>query len=71
MIEHTRQTGVATLDLIAEFLAEEERDPGVRNRYFQGHMTAEGNRWVANHISRNIREAESIPQGSSTSQMPR
>ena len=71
LIEHARHTGVATLDLIAEFLAEEERDPGIRNRYFQGHMTAEGNRWVANHVSRHIREAESMLQGSSTSQMPR
>ena len=71
LIEHARQTGVATLDLIAEFLAREEGDSGLRNRYFQGHMTAEGNRWVANHISRYIREAESMPQGSSTRQVLR
>ena len=71
LIDHARRSGVAVLDLLTEFLAEEAKDPGVRNRYFQGHMTAEGNQWVANHISRYIREAESMPQGSSVSQMPR
>ena len=67
LIDHARRSGVAVLDLLTEFLAEEAKDPGVRNRYFQGHMTVEGNRWVANHISRHIREAESMAQGSTTS----
>lgn len=59
LIEHARKTGVSTLDLLSTYLAEEEKDPSLRDRYFQGHMTAEGNLWVANHIANYIQKAES------------
>ncbi len=50
-----RAIGVETLDLVAEFLAAERDDPGLRRRWFDGHMTREGNGWVAQRIAAALR----------------
>ena len=59
LLEHAQDTGVATLDLLSTYLAKEAKDPGLRDRYFQGHMTAEGNQWVADQLLDYIRKIES------------
>ena len=54
MLERARSLGVPTLDLIAAAAEAERRTPGVRAGWFDGHMTAEGNRWAAEQIARCI-----------------
>ncbi len=50
-----RASGIATLDLVDEFLAAERVDPTLRQRWFDGHMTREGNGWVAQRIAETLR----------------
>jgi len=42
------------LDLIEQLETEEHQDDTIRDRLFDGHMTREGNQWVADHIARAI-----------------
>lgn len=51
VLARARARGVPVLDLIARVREEERSDPGVRARYFDGHMTPAGNRWVAEHVA--------------------
>lgn len=51
LLAHARSTGVHVLDLIAAFQRVVRRDPGALERYFDGHMTAAGNLWVAERVA--------------------
>ncbi|MEZ5964250.1 MAG: hypothetical protein R3F56_10430 [Planctomycetota bacterium] len=51
VLARARSRGLAALDLIARVEEEERADPSVRARYFRGHMTAAGNRWVAEQVA--------------------
>jgi hypothetical protein len=55
LLAHAKGRGLATLDLIAEFVAAAAADPTVKTRWFAGHMTSAGNRWVAERVAAVIR----------------
>lgn len=55
VIARARQGGIGALDLVAEFEAAVAADPDVRERWFDGHMTAAGNRWAAARIAAALR----------------
>jgi hypothetical protein len=55
VMAHAAQKGIATLDLIELYLAAQAQDPGVHDRWFAGHMTRAGNRWVAEQIAAALR----------------
>ena len=54
-MQHAAAAGVPTLDLIERYLAAKAADPSVRERWFDGHMTRAGNRWVAEQIAAALR----------------
>lgn len=51
VMAHAASIGVQTLDLIERFGALSLQDPDLHERWFDGHMTPEGNRWVAAQIA--------------------
>ena len=55
VMQHAAAAGVPTLDLIERYLAAKAADPSVRERWFDGHMTRAGNRWVAEQIAAALR----------------
>ncbi len=65
VIDHARARGVRVLDLVAAFDAAKAADPDVDRRYFDGHMTAAGNAWVAGEIATAVR---SMPVADRTEQ---
>ncbi|HEX5054304.1 MAG TPA: hypothetical protein VFZ65_21170 [Planctomycetota bacterium] len=58
VLHHAEALGVETLDLATRFVAEKRRDPSLEDRYFAGHMTREGNRWVADAVAERLRAAK-------------
>lgn len=55
VIRHAQARGVEALDLASMFLAAEAAAPGLHAKYFQGHMTDDGNAWVAAQIATVLR----------------
>lgn len=55
VMQHAASLGVQTLDLIADYLAAQAQDASVHDRWFAGHMTRAGNRWVAERIAAALR----------------
>jgi hypothetical protein len=55
VLAHAQQRGVATLDLASEFAALHAEDASLRTRWFRGHMTREGNGWVAERVAAALR----------------
>jgi hypothetical protein len=51
VLRHAEAHGVQTLDLASRFQARSRTDAKLRARYFAGHMTREGNAWVAHEIA--------------------
>ncbi len=51
LLRHAEAHGIATLDLVAEFLAAQANEPGLGRVYFAGHMTRKGNGWAAQRIA--------------------
>jgi len=51
VLRHAEAHGVQTLDLASRFQAQSRTDATLRARYFAGHMTREGNAWVAHEIA--------------------
>jgi len=51
VLDHARSAGAVALDLIGAVDRLATRDPTVPGRYFDGHMTAEGNLWAARKIA--------------------
>lgn len=56
LLQYARGRGLETLDLIDRVNDLGERDPGIFERFFDGHMTPEGNRWVAEQIAAVLRD---------------
>jgi hypothetical protein len=57
LLARAREHAVPALDLVAAFEAATTRDPACRARWFKGHMTSDGNRWVALQIAATIAAA--------------
>jgi hypothetical protein len=55
VMRHAEAHGVQTLDLASRFEAESSVDKSLPKRYFAGHMTREGNAWVAHEIAALLR----------------
>lgn len=51
LLVHGDRLGIATLDLATRFRALADEDPSLDKKYFRGHMTAAGNRWVAGQLA--------------------
>ncbi|HET6278985.1 MAG TPA: hypothetical protein VFG08_09395 [Candidatus Polarisedimenticolia bacterium] len=51
LLRYADRLGLRTLDLIDRVNDLAEADPGIIGRYFAGHMTPAGNRWVAEQIA--------------------
>lgn len=58
LLEHADRHGIETLDLIDRLNALGADDPGIFERYFDGHMTPAGNRWVAEQIAAALRSLD-------------
>ncbi|MBX3462916.1 MAG: hypothetical protein KF830_07080 [Planctomycetes bacterium] len=56
VLRHAEALGVQTLDLVARYLAARAADPTLEQRWFDGHMTPAGNRWVAEQVAAALRE---------------
>lgn len=55
VLRHAEQKGVATLDLATRYLERRAQDPSLQARWFRGHMTREGNAWVAGEVAEALR----------------
>jgi hypothetical protein len=51
LLAHGERLGIATLDLDRRYRALSASDPAFHDEFFAGHMTAAGNRWVAEQIA--------------------
>tara|TARA_R110002072_G_scaffold121342_2_gene255058 strand:+ start:27392 stop:28498 length:1107 start_codon:yes stop_codon:yes gene_type:complete len=51
LLAHGEQLGVTTLDLATKFRDMAERDASLEKKFFRGHMTPQGNRWVAGMLA--------------------
>lgn len=51
LIAHGDQLGITTLDLATRFQQMAAKDRSLDKKFFRGHMTAAGNRWVAEQIA--------------------
>lgn len=57
VVERARARGVRVLNLFPRLRARLGADPSLRTRWFDGHMTAEGNTWVAEQVADELRRA--------------
>lgn len=55
VLRHADERGIRTVDLVAAYEAMSARDATRAERWFDGHMTAEGNDWVAERIAAVLR----------------
>jgi hypothetical protein len=55
VLRHAESRGIATLDLATRFVEANRADPSLFERWFEGHMTREGNRWAAEQIAGALR----------------
>ncbi|MEO6595864.1 MAG: hypothetical protein ABIP94_14020 [Planctomycetota bacterium] len=55
VLRHAEAHGVETLDLATRFAEQNRLDPTLQHRYFAGHMTREGNHWVAEAVASVLR----------------
>ncbi|MEO0481584.1 MAG: hypothetical protein AAF196_19100 [Planctomycetota bacterium] len=51
LLDHLAARGIPALDLVTPYLAAREQDPDLEDRYYNSHMTAEGNAWVAERVA--------------------
>lgn len=51
LLRDAQAHGVQTLDLVTAFLDANAADSSLKKRWFKGHMTREGNAWVAERIA--------------------
>jgi hypothetical protein len=58
VLKHADRQGIPTLDLIGRVNELGADDPGIFARFFAGHMTPEGNRWVAEEIAAILQRLE-------------
>lgn len=57
MLRHAEAHGIATLDLATAYDQQLAAGPDLAARYFAGHMTRQGNGWVADRIAAALRES--------------
>lgn len=62
LVVHAGQRGIEALDLASEFAAMVAEDPTLDSRWFAGHMTPEGNRWVAQRVADVLAAAKTRPR---------
>lgn len=55
VLRHAAARGVQTLDLATEYATLAAAGPGEHEQWFDGHMTAAGNRWVAEKLAAALR----------------
>ncbi len=55
VLAHAQARGVAVLDLASRFQELLAGDPSLQQRWFRGHMTREGNAWVAREVAAALR----------------
>lgn len=55
VLRHAERLGVPTLDLASRFVQLAAEDPSLGRRWFDGHMTREGNAWVAREVAAALR----------------
>lgn len=55
VLDHAKTLGIATLDLATRFSALQQQDPSLHRKWFRGHMTREGNGWVAREVAAALR----------------
>lgn len=55
LLAFARAHGLAVIDLVRAFQREAEGDPDMYTRFFDGHMTAAGNAWVAQQLAAELR----------------
>jgi hypothetical protein len=58
LLGYADRHGIPTLDLIDRINELGADDPGIFERYFDGHMTPAGNRWVAEQIAAALRSLD-------------
>lgn len=58
LLEHGARLGIEVLDLASRFRALADLDPRLDREYFSGHMTAAGNRWVAQQIAAELQRSK-------------
>lgn len=51
LLAHGDKLGIKTLDLATRFRMMADKDPSLDKKYFRGHMTPAGNRWVAEQLA--------------------
>lgn len=51
LLAHGDRLGIVTIDLATRFRAMADKDPSLEEKFFRGHMTPVGNRWVAEQIA--------------------
>lgn len=51
LLAHGDKLGIKTLDLATRFRMMADKDPPLDKKYFRGHMTPAGNRWVAEQLA--------------------
>lgn len=55
VLRHAEQRGIATLDAATRYLELRDQDPSLEQRWFRGHMTREGNGWIAGEVAKALR----------------
>lgn len=55
VLRHAEANGVATLDLASRYRERLAADAGLQAKWFRGHMTREGNGWVAGEVAAALR----------------
>jgi hypothetical protein len=55
VLQHAASRGIPTLDLATRYRELLAQDPSLRTKWFRGHMTREGNTWVAREVAAALR----------------
>lgn len=56
VLQHAERQGLAVLDLASRYRERLAADPSLQARWFRGHMTREGNQWVAEQVAAALRQ---------------
>ena len=55
LLQHAANNGIDTLNLASTYQSLLAADPSLKSKWFNGHMTREGNKWVAEQIASQLR----------------
>ena len=56
VLQHAERQGLAVLDLASRYRERLAADPSLQTKWFRGHMTREGNQWVAEQVAAVLRQ---------------